>query len=72
MQIMRNCYKVWTISSLQSGQVSTKNNANNLPGLYTKEYDSSFKHQQLLTALFAVVQNGLKLLDEALLTHQKT
>jgi hypothetical protein len=52
---------------LQSGQVSTKNNANNLPRLCTRENDSSSKHQQLLRAQFAVgkqiffhVRNGTK------------
>jgi len=44
----------WITNSLKSGQVSTKNNANNWPEPYTREHDSSSKLQQLLKAQYAV------------------
>jgi hypothetical protein len=43
----------WITNSLHSRQVCTKNNANNLPGRYTREHDSYFKYQRLLTGQFA-------------------
>jgi hypothetical protein len=57
----------WITKSLVFGPVSTKNNANNLPGLYIREHDLSSKHQRLLAAevvvgrhIFFHLQNGTK------------
>jgi len=40
---------VWTTNSWQSGRVSTNHNANNLPGVYTKEDGLSSKYQDCST-----------------------